>query len=274
MGVAEVATQGTTADTLDSMSNEQLEDLLASRRCQKEQELLTTSNVHVSTVTATGATAAIGATLELDVKIVGVDVTAMVDTGSQSSIISKAVLHRIGGQLKQQCKPVPELQPASVRLFGKDGKAGNHEIKVTAQVTLQVEADGVSVPVLLFIQPDSSQPCLLGMNATPALGLKFLSARGQPLRKAGSGVPGNPCISLIQGKAVPATATSFVEVVVENKLLEGTQVVFEPDPDSLERYGLGAPESLVRVRSDGKVYIPIVNYQQKVVHLDEGMRLG
>jgi hypothetical protein len=230
------------------MSNEQLEDLLASRRCQREQELLTTSNVHVSTVTATGETAAIGATLELDVKIAGVDVTAMVDTGSQSSIISRAVLHRIGEQLKQQGKPVPELQPASVRLFGKDGKTGNHEIKVTAQVILQVETDGVSVPVLLFIQPDSCQPCLLGMNTTPALGLKFLSTRGQPLRKAGSGVPGNPCVSLIQSKAVPARATSFVEVVVENKLLEGAQVLFVPDPNSLEHYGLGAPESLVRVR--------------------------
>lgn len=50
-------------------------------------------------------------------------------------------------------KPVPQLQPASVRLFGKDGKVGKHELRVTAQVTLNVEADGISVPVLLFIQP-------------------------------------------------------------------------------------------------------------------------
>ena len=32
-----------------------------------------------------------------------------------------------------------------------------------------VEADGVSIPVVLFVQPHSSQPCLLGMNAAPAL---------------------------------------------------------------------------------------------------------
>jgi len=158
-------------------------------------------------------------------------------------------------------------------LFGKDEKAGNHEIKVTAQVTLQVEADGVSVPVLLFVQPNSSQPCLIGMNAAPALGLKFLNARGQPLREAGTAVMGNPCVSLIQSKAVPARATSFVEEVVEKKLPEGAQVLFEPDPDSLELYGLGAPESLVRVR-DGKVCIPMANYQQKVVHLDEGRGWG
>ena len=106
-------------------------------------------------------------------------------------------------------------------------KGQNHEMKVTAQVTLQVEADGVSVPVLLFVQPNSSQPCLIGMNAAPALGLKFLNATGQPLRKAGTAVTGNPCVSLIQSKAVPARATSFVEAVVEMKLLEGAQILFE-----------------------------------------------
>ena len=71
-----------------------------------------------------------------------------------------------------------------MKLFGKDGRAGSHELNITALVTLTVEADGVSIPVVLFVQPDSSQPCLLGMNAAPALGLKFLNAKGQPLRKA------------------------------------------------------------------------------------------
>ena len=87
-------------------------------------------------------------------------------------------------------------------------------------------------------------------------------------------VKGNPCVSLIQSIAVPARATSFVEAVVETKLLEGDQVLFEPNPDSLELYSLGAPESLIQVRGDGKVYIPVVNYQQRVVHLNKGTRLG
>ena len=274
VGAAEAAARGSTLDTLSNMSDEQLENILASRRCLKEQELFSASNVRISTVTAAGLAAAIGATLELDVKIAGVDVTAMVDTGSQSSIISRAVLHKIGQFLKEQGKPLPQLQPASVRLFGKDGKSGSHEIKVTAQVTLQVEADGVSVPVLLFIQPNSSQPCLIGMNAAPALGLTFRDAKGRPLRKAGTVVPGNSRVSLIQSKAVPARATSFVEAVVEKELLEGAQLLFEPDPNSLEVYGLSAPESLVQVRGDGKVYIPMVNYQQRVVHLEEGTMLG
>jgi hypothetical protein len=117
-------------------------------------ELLEGSSVHVVTVMGRGSTAAVGATLVLDVKIEGVGVTAMVDTGSQSSIISKSCFT----QLKQQGRHLPQYQPALVRLFGKDGKAGKHELGVTA---FQVEADGISIPVLLFVQPDSSQPCWL-----------------------------------------------------------------------------------------------------------------
>ena len=83
------------------------------------------------------------------------------------------------------------------------------------------------------------------------LRLTFRDAKGRLLRKAGTVVPGNSRVSLIQSKAVPARATSFVEAVVEKELLEGAQVLFEPDPDSLEVYGLSATESLVQVRGDG-----------------------
>ena len=275
--VGETAAQGVSdkgGDTVTSLSDEQLEEILASRRCQSEQGLLNSSG-QVSAVTAQGPTAAMGATLELDVKIEGVEVTAMVDTGAQSSIISRSVLHRIGGHLKRQGKPVPQLQPASLRLFGKDGKAGKHELRVTAQVTLRVEADGVSVPVLLFVQPESTQPCLIGMSAAPALGLKFLNAKGQPLRQAALPAARNPSVvSLIHGKAVPARATSFVEAEVEAQLLKGACVVFDPYPKSLEVHGLGATESLLRVNAQGKVFIPMVNYNQSVIHLDKGTKLG
>ncbi len=73
-------------DVLKSLSDQQLEGILASRQCAKEQSLLEGSQVNVSTVQADGTTPAIGATLELDVTIEGVDVVAMVDTGAQSSI--------------------------------------------------------------------------------------------------------------------------------------------------------------------------------------------
>ena len=66
-------------DSVTSLSDEQLEEILDSRRCQSEQGLLNSSR-QVSAVTAQGPTAAMGATLELDVKIEGVEVTALVDS--------------------------------------------------------------------------------------------------------------------------------------------------------------------------------------------------
>ena len=55
---------------------------------------------------------------------------------------------------------------------------------------------------------------------------------------------------------------------------EGTDVVFVPDPNSLEMFGLGAPDALLRVTGEGKVFIPVVNYQQQTVHLEKGMKFG
>ncbi len=87
-------------------------------------------------------------------------------------------------------------------MYGKDGAAGQHELNVTAQVTLQVEASGISIPTVFFVQPDSSQDCLVGMNAALALGLSFLDCNGKPLRKAGSVPVATASVNLIRTKAI------------------------------------------------------------------------
>ncbi len=75
---------------------------------QKEQGLLdTTELVQFQLV-------AVGHTLELDVLVDGVQLAAMVDTGSQSSIISRSLFHRDGRQLRKHGKAVPKLEPATV----------------------------------------------------------------------------------------------------------------------------------------------------------------
>ena len=48
---------------------------------------------------------------------------------------------------------------------------------------LNVEADGKSVRVPVFIHPHSDQKCLLGMNACPALGISFTDGKGLPLKE-------------------------------------------------------------------------------------------
>jgi hypothetical protein len=69
-----------------------------------------TESSHVNAVTVCGEIAAIGPTLLLDVMIEGEPVEAMVDSGSQSTIISRETLHKIGRRLSRQGQPVPLLE--------------------------------------------------------------------------------------------------------------------------------------------------------------------
>ena len=106
------------------------------------------------------------------------------------------------------------------------------------------------------------------------LGLSFLNAKGEPLRTAVAKIDSNfPRVNLIQSKAVPARAMSFVEAKVEMELMKGVCVVFEPNK-SLEIHGISSPDALLHVSDQGKIIIPVVNFQQQVVHLDGGTSLG
>ena len=62
----------------------------------------------------------------------------------------------------------------------------------------------VSRHVPVFIQPDSEQPCLLGMNAAPSLGLSFCRANGEPITcKANPTQSVSASVCLIQTTQVP-----------------------------------------------------------------------
>ena len=118
-----------------------------------------------------------GPTLYLDILIEGVPVRAMFDTGAQSSIVSRDVLHATGRRLKSQGRSLPALGEPCTTLFGKDGDQGP-KIAVTAQFDATVEADGKMVRATLFVQPDSLQPCLLGTNIIPYLGVSIQELTG------------------------------------------------------------------------------------------------
>ena len=77
------------------MTDEQLEDILAKQRLEREQELLR-DMAQVDVVHAKeGSSGAVGPLLSLKVKIEGVEVDIMIDTGSQSTVISRSMLHKI-----------------------------------------------------------------------------------------------------------------------------------------------------------------------------------
>lgn len=74
--------------------------------------------------------------LHVDVGIEGIPVTALVDTGAQSTIISRSTLHAVNQHLKQKRRELPQLELPTVRLYGKDGEKGVKELPITAQVPL------------------------------------------------------------------------------------------------------------------------------------------
>ena len=76
----------------------QLESLLAQRRLSDESEGLETSvaDVNVVMVISPDGVAAIGPTMYLPITVEGVAVDAVIDTASQSTIISRSFLRCIG----------------------------------------------------------------------------------------------------------------------------------------------------------------------------------
>ena len=61
--------------------------------------------------------------------------------------------------------------------------ASSYQLDITAKVTLTIGAGGKALKVPVLIQPLSQQPCLLGMNVAPDLGVCFLDAYGKALYK-------------------------------------------------------------------------------------------
>jgi hypothetical protein len=191
--------------------------------------------------------------------IEGEPVEAMVDSGSQSTIISCETLHKIGRRLSRQGKPVPLLETVSgIKLWGKEGK---YQLDITAKVTLKMEAGGKAVKVPVFVQPDSQQPCLLGMNAAPALGISFLDARGAALQQESPLSFPVAKVSLVQASVVPGQKGLFLEGRIKGSVREGRDVLFESDLEGLSKQGLGAFDSLITVGSDGRIFVPVQNTQ-------------
>jgi hypothetical protein len=211
--------------------------------------------------------------------IEGIPVEAMVDTGSQSTVISRAVLHQVGRHLRQQGKEMPQLRLPTARLYGKDCGGERRELDITAEVSLEIEADGKAVTAPMFVQPDSEQPCLLGMNIAPALGLKFFDANGLPLKEyACQSLPSqdrtSAVVYLTQTLTLPGRKGRFLEAKVDPTIEPGTEILFEPNAESLRALGLSAQESLLCVQKSGTILIPLQNFKQNIVDIQAGFELG
>ena len=262
------------------LSTKQLRELLAQRQLQDEQNMLDsgTNVVNADTigVKEEGPKAA-GPTLFLKVQIGGVPVEAMVDTGSQSTIISRSLLHKIGRCRKSKGEPLPALEKPTARLFGKDGEGGGKELTITAQIEVDIEADGECVRVPVFVQPQSGQECLLGMNVIPALGLVITRANGEALAVKQDNDHRVAHVRLVESVSIPGPKGRFVELEVgcgDSSIQIGSPVLFEPKPDVFEILGLSSHESVVTVRDNGCIVVPIRNPVGGSVCMTKGLQIG
>ena len=115
--------------------------------------------------------------VSVEVRIKGCPVQAIVHTGAQSMILSRALLHQIAKSMQESGRDGPELVRPSAKLYGRSG-ADCSELTITAEVKLELELDGHRVKAPMFIQPQSDIPCLLGMNILPGLGEQLLRGSG------------------------------------------------------------------------------------------------
>ncbi len=264
------------------LTESQLEDMLAERRLNREQQGLveTGTDSQTSAIKASEEKAlAVGALLHMNIDLEGLPVKAMVDTGAQSTIISRSTLHAVNHHLKQQGENLPPLELPTVRLYGKDGQKGGKQLLViTAQITLVLSLGDRSVQVPVFVQPDSEQSCLLGINAIPHLGINVSHSDGKPVVTQESisslteGGVNEVCLE--KGVKLPAQKGRVLQAKLSSPLSDFTDLLFEPDPELLEQLGIVALESVVAIQDDRDVNIPVQNFQGVTVHLEAGTRLG
>ena len=168
-----------TCESAEELSVQQLEQLLAKKRLGIERTQLGKGTSKIDTVVS-DSTDAVGPVVYLELAIEGYPVKAMVDSGAQSTILSRGLLHQVARHMQSQGRAVPSLVQPSARLYGRSGNDCS-ELIITAQTNLELALDGRTVIAPVFVQPGSDIECLLGTNVLPYLGVKFLRENGEPL---------------------------------------------------------------------------------------------
>ena len=214
--------------TVAEMSDSQLEQELADRKLAREEQILADSS-SVSTVNVIEG--AVGPTLMLELSVEGLQVAAVVDTASNSTIISRSMLHEIKHHLQAQGKPMPRLELPCVPLYGKEGTKGK-PLDITAQVSLTFACDGRRVTVPTFIQPESEQKCLIGMNVIPFLGITVHRANGKPLHAI---VEHDAQVRLVHSTTIPSMKGRVVEAqLIDSDSFCGSELLFQPEHKVLQ----------------------------------------
>ena len=187
----------------DRLSDKELEQELSKHRLDKEQGLAS-EFVESSVNVVTGA---IGPSYWLQISVEGLAVSALVDTRSQSTIISRPLLHKVFRHLKENGKTPPKPDYPCTKFKGK----GGHLTSVITQVLFTPAVDGKSTTVPVFVRPDSEQECLLGSNVLTALGISLVRANGQKLAASVESGIEPAHVNLVQSVSIPGQKGRFVK---------------------------------------------------------------
>ena len=99
------------------------------------------------------------------------------------------------------------------------------------------------------------------MNIAPdANGLPLKEYTCQPLPIQD---PNSSMVYLTQTSTLPQRKGRFLEAQVNPTFEAGTELLFEPNAESLRALGLSAQESLLCVQKNGMVLIPLQNFNHK-----------
>ena len=280
-----------TARSAEDMTIPQLEELITSKRLAAEKAKIGQSTAEVGTVTSSISTSseadrmnnemdsfsgAVGPALYLEIKIEGYPVKALVDTGAQSTIVSRSLLHDIARHKKKQGRELPKLERPGVALYGRSGE-NSGALTITAQTEFEFSLSGRSVKSPVFIQPESEIHCLLGMNVLPRLGLQLVQTDGSPLtvdvvKHAATSRVSRVC--LVGSTYLPSQKVTVLEAELNHPFSQDDTLVFEPDWKGLEGIGVELSDALLKQQPKGRVFIPAVNPQAISARLEPGLCVG
>ena len=83
-----------------------------------------------------------------------------------------------------------------------------------AQLDVTFELDGECVHAPVFVQPGSSQACLLGMNVIPSLGIEVTRANDESLCSISGHEEGTAKVGLVKSVCIPGYRGRCVEAKV------------------------------------------------------------
>ena len=181
VGVLDVGSNTTWSENL---TEAQLEELLAECCLHKEQGLLENDSVrmHAVTTKTRWISDLVGPTVLLGVEIEGVHIEAVVDPGSQSTIISRETLHAIGRSLHHAGTLCLSWARQHLSCLGRMVRKMVMSWLSLPNSKRQICADEQNACAPVLVQPNSEQDCLLGINAIPLLALSLLRASGHSFR--------------------------------------------------------------------------------------------